>query len=52
MSSVPSKIPIYTIDQKTLNLLKETSPLHSIVARRCLADGRWVLVETPYKVTP
>ena len=43
--------PVYCIDKKTLNLLEETSPLHAIVAKRCLSDGRWVLIDTPKKVS-
>jgi hypothetical protein len=43
------KIPNYTIDQETLEHLKQTSPLHYFVAIACLKDGRWHLKDTFYE---
>ncbi|MDD4136951.1 MAG: hypothetical protein PHT99_03535 [Methanoregula sp.] len=41
----PRIIPGFTIDRETLEHLKQTSPLHYLVAVACLKDGRWRLVE-------
>jgi len=38
-------IPNFTIDRETLEHLKQTSPLHYLVAVACLKDGRWHLEE-------
>lgn len=38
-------IPNFTIDRETLEHLKQTSPLHYLVAVVCLKDGRWHLEE-------
>lgn len=41
----PRPIPGFTIDRETLEHLKNTSPLHYLVAVACLKDGRWRLIE-------
>ena len=41
----PRPIPGFTIDRETLEHLKQTSPLHYLVAVACLKDGRWRLSE-------
>lgn len=41
----PRPIPGFPIDRETLDHLKQTSPLHYLVAVACLKDGRWRLVE-------
>ena len=41
----PRPIPGFTIDRETLEHLKQTSPLHYLVAVACLNDGRWKLKE-------
>jgi hypothetical protein len=46
-STLPQPRPItgFTIDRETLEHLKQTSPLHYLVAVACLKDGRWRLIE-------
>lgn len=39
----PRIIPNFAIDRETLEHLKNTSPMHYLVAVACLKDRRWRL---------
>jgi hypothetical protein len=48
----PSTVPPFEIDRETLERIQAISTTHYAVAQKCLADGRFVLIDTPATGVP